>query len=42
MNAMLIWDLLPLSSVITLRIPISFVALYGDSSAARFEKFCSY
>ncbi len=37
MNITLIWDLFPFSSVITLRIPISSVALHGDTSAARFE-----
>ncbi len=38
MIVMLIWDLLfPFSSVITLQIPVSSVALCGDSSTARFE-----
>ncbi len=37
MNVMLIWDLFPFSSVITLRSPISSVAVHSDTSAARFE-----
>ncbi len=39
MNVMLVWDLFPFSFVITLRIPISSVALRSDTSAARFELF---
>ncbi len=39
MNIMLIWDLFPFSSVITLRIPISSVALRSDTSAAHSEYF---
>ncbi len=34
MNVMLIWDLFPFSSVITLRIPFSSMALRGDTRAA--------
>ncbi len=34
---MLIWDLFSFSSVIILRIPISSMALRGDTSAERFE-----
>ncbi len=37
MNVMLIWDLFPFSSIITLQIPISSVALHKDTSAARFQ-----
>ncbi len=37
MNVMLVWDLFPFSSVFTLRIPISSVALCGNIGAARFE-----
>ncbi len=37
MNVMLVWDLFPFLSVITLRIPISSVALRSDTSAARFK-----
>ncbi len=43
MNVMLIWDLIPFSSVIALRIPISSMALHDDTSTARFELVrCSF
>ncbi len=37
MNVILVWDLFPFLSVITLQIPISSVALHGDTSIARYK-----